>query len=115
MFYPLQRAKYSPLAIIASLFFVAPVFAQENAAQPSPADARAPVVPASYQSPFSGYQAWEESQPIDWRTANAAVAEDEDGGGHADHGASNDSASSAPTPALKNPHAGHNMQHGGMK
>lgn len=115
MFYPLQRAKYSPLALVAGLLFTASVIAQENAAPANPADARASVTPVSYQSPFSGYQVWEEAPPIDWRAANAAVAEDEDGGGHADHGASNATNNPAPSPAPKNPHAGHNMQHGGMK
>jgi len=59
-----------------------PAVAQRTPVPVDPADGKAVSPMLAYQSPFAGYRAWREPEPMNWRTAN-----DEAGamGGHMGH------------------------------
>lgn len=95
---------FQTLAFAALAFFAGAATAQQ-AARPSPADARVAVPAPRYESPFTGYRSYAEAEVARWREVNEEMGRL---GGHVGHmPQAAPQQKSAPKPPAQSGHGGH--------
>ncbi len=112
-----MQLKLAVLCCACAAFWLSPAMAQQRT-NANPADPRAEVPPARYQSAFTGYQSFRDEKLAPWREVNDEAARVGGhtgifgGGAHTGHGATKPAAGT-PAPAAA-PHAMHGKDHKGM-